>query len=148
MEDGERWRLSFAYRYFRYIHSPEWAEKRNQRLEMDDHTCQTCCGPGEEVHHKHYKTFGSEDVQSDLITLCKPCHKAITSELRRRRHLVRQIGTRDVERTTPVGRKGENQNGISNVEVQNQRRSTPNYEQWTKGGPTEQIFKNDKASIL
>lgn len=88
MEDGFiRWltvNVGFLRDYFHYIRSIEWNGKREERLRIDKYTCQLCCDSGEEVHHKHYNTLGHEDVMKDLISLCRACHKAVTSELRRR----------------------------------------------------------------
>lgn len=61
--------------YGEYLHSPEWAKKRKQRLILDDHRC-TLCGHdmGLQVHHLTYDFVGQEEL-GDLRTLCEPCHK-------------------------------------------------------------------------
>jgi hypothetical protein len=73
-------------RYTQYISSPEWREQRKKRLKIDDNKCQICESQTElEIHHKHYRNFGHEDVEKDLITLCRPCHEAVTASIRFRR---------------------------------------------------------------
>lgn len=43
-------------------------------LKYYGHKCMKCGNPNElNVHHKHYKTLGNEDI-GDLIVLCKRCH--------------------------------------------------------------------------
>ena len=67
--------------YKRYLKSPVWREKRKQVLERDKHRC-TCCNTEDDVldiHHKHYKNIGKEHL-SDLITLCRNCHRVVESE--------------------------------------------------------------------
>ena len=64
--------------YYNYINSKEWAAKRTQRLNLDNYKCQKC---GEtrnlEVHHLNYIRFGNENINTDLITLCRECHRQI-----------------------------------------------------------------------
>jgi 5-methylcytosine-specific restriction endonuclease McrA len=71
--------------YRAYITSPEWRKKRWLRLNHDRHRCRTCWQTEQlEVHHCTYERFGDERVD-DLITLCRPCHEAITAVIRARR---------------------------------------------------------------
>lgn len=76
--------------YARHIASHKWACKRAERLEIDNHQCQTCLHDGSlwrlEVHHKTYERIGDEDVVRDLITLCVQCHDAVTNVIRFRRY--------------------------------------------------------------
>lgn len=80
--------------YEQYMASPEWAAKRQQRLEVDGHKCRTCgCTHDErplQVHHVTYERLGHEDL-GDLITLCNSCHEAITNVMRQRRYANRRI---------------------------------------------------------
>ena len=75
--------------------SPCWEKKRQERLQIDGHICQTCCHDGTnwslEVHHKTYERFWHENVQTDLITLCRQCHNAVTDVIRRRRYAKRKL---------------------------------------------------------
>lgn len=69
--------------YKTYLDSLSWKTKAYQRVVIDKHTCQYC---GSEVrsmdgdnhipnvHHLHYRTLQIENVQTDLVTLCKSCH--------------------------------------------------------------------------
>lgn len=62
-------------RYKHYLHSKEWAAKRFLVLYRDGFRC-SICGSTEElnVHHKTYQNVFHEPL-SDLITLCRKCHK-------------------------------------------------------------------------
>lgn len=66
----------------RYLASDSWALKRATRLSIDNYTCQSC-GSTEtlNIHHITYSRFGYEDINTDLITLCEPCHSKLHSEL-------------------------------------------------------------------
>lgn len=69
--------------YQDYLQSDEWKEKRNLRIYMDGGKCSLCDRPIDtdlQVHHFHYKTLGHENVEDDLITLCKYCHAKIHKE--------------------------------------------------------------------
>lgn len=60
-----------------YLGSDAWMRKRDQRLKMDNHKCVTpmCFTTGPfDVHHKSYSNVGDEDVENDLVTLCRNCH--------------------------------------------------------------------------
>lgn len=61
-----------------YYKSQNWAIKRNKRLQVDGYKCAKCGFTRSlEVHHINYERLFNEDVYSDLITLCKKCHKEI-----------------------------------------------------------------------
>lgn len=61
--------------YHQHLNSPEWREKRAQRLALDEHRCFRCRGTdGLEVHHRVYDRLGNERMD-DLETLCRRCHK-------------------------------------------------------------------------
>ena len=62
--------------YQNYLRSYQWNDKRNERLQIDGYKC-AICGNSEQqlnVHHLTYKNIMQEDVENDLITLCRPCH--------------------------------------------------------------------------
>ena len=73
--------------YRTYLKSEAWQRKRRKVLIRDRYTCQKC---GEkdrkllQVHHKTYDRVFKESL-SDLITLCKKCHKLEHNKRRRRR---------------------------------------------------------------
>jgi hypothetical protein len=61
--------------YEAYIKSDEWREIAAKRMKKDGYKCVMCgatinlC-----VHHLTYDNLGTEPL-TDLITLCKKCHK-------------------------------------------------------------------------
>ena len=74
-------------KYLEYLRSAAWKAKRAERLQIDRRTCQHCgycpdtASPDTpkrplDIDHKTYIRFGHEDVERDLQTLCRPCHKA------------------------------------------------------------------------
>ena len=80
-------------RYEAYIRSQAWrtSPARLEELSRSGGRCRLC-GRGApevriEVHHRDYVRLGREQPQ-DLCALCRECHVAATSELRRRRHAV------------------------------------------------------------
>lgn len=82
--------------YKAYLKSQEWALKVQQRLGIDDSQCQCCGCRGTslnplEIHHLHYRTIGEEDVYSDIVTLCRACHKGVHKMLNR---IISDDGTR------------------------------------------------------
>ena len=61
-----------------YIHSKKWQQKRVERLRLDDFKCKRCgSAKNVQVHHTNYKRVGMEDVDNDLVTLCRKCHAEI-----------------------------------------------------------------------
>ena len=77
--------------YTQYINSRTWKLKRREILKRDNNECQTCCSKNDlQVHHRHYNNLGNEAL-ADLITLCVPCHDAITSSIRFRRNIKKGV---------------------------------------------------------
>lgn len=67
--------------YYEYLKTPEWQRKRSERLQIDHFKCQKCGRPMDlQVHHLNYDNIGNENVYTDLITLCKYCHKIIEDQ--------------------------------------------------------------------
>ena len=68
-------------KYKDYMQSDEWKKKRMQRILLDGGKC-VCCGckgtppsySDLDVHHKTYERFGREDVENDLVSLCREHH--------------------------------------------------------------------------
>ena len=62
-------------RYVTYLYSSAWIQKKEQVLQRDGNRC-TNCGSNQEleIHHKTYDNIGKEKPDSDLLTLCRPCH--------------------------------------------------------------------------
>ena len=60
--------------YHGYLETDAWAEKRAAALEAAEYVCVRCGAERRlQVHHKTYKTLGSERPQ-DLEVLCSDCH--------------------------------------------------------------------------
>lgn len=67
--------------YYEYIQTPEWNEKRKQKLRDTDYKCEVCnkFGVPLQVHHKHYNNIGNESME-DLLAVCKECHLKLELE--------------------------------------------------------------------
>ena len=64
--------------YRRYLQSWQWKVKRMKRLKMDGMACVLCDSSDQlQVHHVTYDRLGFERL-SDLRTLCRDCHEAIS----------------------------------------------------------------------
>lgn len=63
--------------YMTFLKTDYWKKVRNLVLERDKKMCQGCgLKVNLQVHHITYKNHGNElENLSDLITLCKSCHK-------------------------------------------------------------------------
>lgn len=68
--------------YADYLDSPGWRERRRLRLLLDRYVCQAqlagCRHRATEVHHLTYDRVGNEPL-FDLVSVCGPCHRAITA---------------------------------------------------------------------
>lgn len=61
--------------YSKYLKSEHWIETREKRIEIDNHRCYVCGKKSNlNVHHIQYRNLGHEDINNDLVTLCKQCH--------------------------------------------------------------------------
>ena len=58
-----------------YLTSRAWADKRWQVMWRDGFMC-PCGARATEVHHKHYKNIGREQLE-DLVALCNACHNKL-----------------------------------------------------------------------
>lgn len=59
----------------------DWKRRARDRRKKDEYECQVCGWArhsGMEVHHVTYIRAGNENSDTDLVTLCKQCHFAIT----------------------------------------------------------------------
>jgi 5-methylcytosine-specific restriction endonuclease McrA len=64
--------------YLAYMKSPEWDKRRRAALARAFYRCERC-GRGNrklDCHHKTYARFMNERA-SDLMVLCRPCHKRV-----------------------------------------------------------------------
>jgi len=63
------------WEYKQYLKSDKWKRKRYAVLQRDGFRCVRCGSKNNlQVHHKTYRNIFNEPL-SDLITLCKKCHK-------------------------------------------------------------------------
>lgn len=81
--------------YEQYIASSAWQQKRQQRIEFDNHMCAICHSTEHylSVHHLHYETLGNEDITIDLITACSRCHRHLDTIERYNRYSKRKRKT-------------------------------------------------------
>jgi len=62
--------------YSEYLATEHWRKTRERALNRDGFQCRICASrKALEVHHLTYERRG-EELPTDLITLCGPCHKA------------------------------------------------------------------------
>jgi len=61
--------------YKKYLNSTKWKAIRREILLRDNYRCVYCYSMDDlHIHHLNYDNFKNEKL-SDLITLCKGCHK-------------------------------------------------------------------------
>lgn len=60
--------------YYAYLESEQWRILRHRKFIQQGARCERCGELGRDVHHKHYRTLGRENL-SDLELLCRPCHE-------------------------------------------------------------------------
>jgi hypothetical protein len=67
--------MSCRIDYYAYLKSPEWAVRRQWKLEAAENRCQLCDATDRlQVHHRTYERLGKERI-ADLIVLCERCHR-------------------------------------------------------------------------
>jgi 5-methylcytosine-specific restriction endonuclease McrA len=68
------------FSYAKYRKTKHWRELRKRVLERDGYACTECGAtkPGAtlQAHHLTYERFPGKELDSDLVTLCYPCHNA------------------------------------------------------------------------
>lgn len=68
--------------YKHYLQSTHWRQLSRRKKQESNYTCEICHHKGEiHVHHKTYERLGRE-LLSDLMSLCKYCHKIIHKKVR------------------------------------------------------------------
>ncbi len=77
--------------YDRYLKSDAWAQRREERLQLDGNACVMCGrkngvrkdgAPILQVHHIHYSNLGHERLE-DLCSVCPRCHQLLHKYYRR-----------------------------------------------------------------
>lgn len=58
-----------------YLLSAWWRWRRRKKFGSARGKCERCGRRAEQVHHKHYRSLGSEK-DADLEAICKKCHEA------------------------------------------------------------------------
>ena len=67
--------------YSEYLQTDHWQSIRKQALKRARFKCALCSSDGVlHVHHKNYDHLG-EEMSSDLIVLCQPCHEKFHDKL-------------------------------------------------------------------
>jgi len=81
---NEQWQRLFiadvarqTWLYPAYLKSAAWRAKREERITIDGNHCGIClvnAGPLE-VHHRTYARIGNENAKTDLVAVCRCCHR-------------------------------------------------------------------------
>lgn len=66
-----------------FYNSAEWNIRKAEILKRDGDKCQVCHNPTNEVHHRSSATYHPDSCldPSNLVTICKKCHKKIHNHL-------------------------------------------------------------------
>jgi 5-methylcytosine-specific restriction endonuclease McrA len=74
-----QWR---KWRYARYLRSPGWQQRRGRVLARAGYRCEHCGARVKlDVHHLTYARRGREEL-TDLVALCRACHRREHAEVR------------------------------------------------------------------
>lgn len=75
--------------YSEKLKDPHWQKLRLKIFQRDKFKCQMCNDNEEElhVHHLRYSNYPWSSSDSDLITLCKPCHDSAEHTIKKIREL-------------------------------------------------------------
>jgi len=94
----------FKALYLAYIQSQEWELKRQETFKLFGRQCFKCkCVRSLQIHHKTYARFKHERVDTDLVPLCRPCHKGLHQFCKRYGLNVEQ-GSRQYLSPAPIDR--------------------------------------------
>ena len=63
--------------YIEYLKSDDWKERRKYLMELANWTCCQCDNKATQLHHLKYDNLGNEELDIDVIPLCKDCHDNI-----------------------------------------------------------------------
>lgn len=115
----------YGIRYKLYLNSEVWQKLRTQRLKIDGFKCQLCGSPLDlQVHHLNYpKELGTENVATDLITLCSSCHEQVEKAKKDfRSEMYRQIVAEEKKREAEMAERQEYYDKIRREQEENDRR--------------------------
>ena len=64
--------------YKEYLQSPHWKRRREDKLRAAGRRCQVCNRDSGtlDIHHNTYQRLGQE-LDGDLIVLCRACHSVL-----------------------------------------------------------------------
>lgn len=66
--------------YADYMNTSWWARMRSERMYIDCGQCACCLADGPlELHHIQYPGWFEEDINTDVVMLCRRCHEFVTS---------------------------------------------------------------------
>lgn len=133
----------FSMEYVEYLKSAEWQAKRNERLRIDNYTCQRCGGKRDlQVHHLTYANIGHEDVHSDLITMCKDCHEDI-EKAKRKSARPQDFVLREVKRLEDI--ETRNPTHVMTDEEKEALREQSRKRKWNKIKNTHDFLEANKS---
>jgi 5-methylcytosine-specific restriction endonuclease McrA len=135
--------------YAIYLSSKDWKNKREERLKIDNGECRTCGNQERlEIHHKPqaYIKIPNENVNDDLTTLCGICHEAITSSIRQRRYLSRDIEVQNYSEPREA-QKELTSYGLENSAVQIDGCKPPYSAQWRFGESAKSDCEADETNL-
>ena len=70
--------MSFPHKGRIRLEAESYRRLRQQVLKRDGWRCQHCGSMRNlEVHHKQFRSLAGDDEETNLITLCMPCHRAV-----------------------------------------------------------------------
>jgi hypothetical protein len=67
--------------YKKYLASREWALKKEAVKKRADGICERCHdAASQSTHHLTYERIGAEDIDTDLLGVCNPCHEFLSAK--------------------------------------------------------------------
>jgi 5-methylcytosine-specific restriction endonuclease McrA len=142
--------LSRQEAYQIYIASPNWKQKREQRLRLDRYEC-VACGETENlhVHHKYpkgYFNIPDEHVNDDLKTFCELCHMALHSSINERRYQDRDIEVQNHSEPREA-QKELISYGLEESKIQINGRKPPDPSRWQFGESTKSDCERNEENF-
>ena len=65
----------------KYMASREWRLKRNEVIERANNICERCFDADiTDIHHISYERLGDENIEQDLLGVCRPCYEFLSAE--------------------------------------------------------------------